>query len=143
MNSRLFVITESSCGDPKTEIVHANSQADIAYVFLKKYYFSEYDCGRYNLEYNRVNGIKTYLVRSCILSKEEIENIRDFTEEDSIYKCLSDDDIMKLFYYCYSGGEGDQSGVPGKEWNTVEITEFTDIPSFEVINPRPRKLNKK
>lgn len=132
-----FMISNACCGDASSEIVLANCKADIAYHYLLKCYYNEYWCGSFGFEKTRDNCVRAYLVKSGIRDEYEMKKMRA-KKEESILKTLTDDEIITLFEYMYTGGDGDQSGIPGKEWETIEITEITED-NFRTFESRPRK----
>ena len=54
---------------------------------------------------------------------------------------LSDNDVDRLFSWMFTGGDGAQSGNPGKEWDTITVQKLSDVPISEITLPTYTKIN--
>ena len=57
-----------------------------------------------------------------------------------IIMSLSDNNVNRLFYWMFTGGIGAQSGIPGKEWDTVTVQKLSDIKISEITLPTYTKI---
>ena len=132
-----FIVSTACCGDASSYTAHADCEADIAYHYLLKAYYNTYYCKGWPDEKTQDTALRAYLAKSNIRTEYEAKHMRA-RKKESILKTLCDDEIMELFRYMYTGGYGNQSGIPGKEWETVEIKEQQEN-DYKVFPSRPRK----
>lgn len=157
---KLFAISESSCGDAKTTFVKSSTLSHVKRYLLLNYHPNDYYCTEFNLDQNRENALLCAIVRSHASMKKDrwgmeagynhvdVENkdigslskYLDWSFNDIIAE-IPKSDIDALFQYAFTGGFGEQSGNPGKEWHTFTIQEFNES-DIRVIEPL-KKRNKK
>ena len=154
----IFVISESCCGNANTSFLKSSDIVHIKRHLLLKHRFNTYFCTYFNLnespEYALLAAV--LLARQSVTidrygtqrgwdgnHKPDSSNINTLSKyfnssSSDIIAALPKSDIDKLFTYAFTGGFGEQSGNPGKEWNTITITEF-DESLIQTIEPLKKK----
>ena len=149
----IFIVSTASCGDVRAELIRAHNHYDIMRHFLLKSHPNEYYCSEFKLEKTRRNALLAAVMRAryadqpgrngCsagyngfTIPNNSLGNLEIFLQypEVDIIANLSDRDVELAFQYMYTGGYGEQSGIPGKEWNTVEITRM-NMGNIQVVEP--------
>lgn len=131
-NSRPYIISKAIAGDASTDIVMARSDVDVMRALL----MSDYSEPRWTTyagapKVDRIDGYPAVLALMTsgkdsytLLTPQDtaiFANARDRSNEQ-IVASLPDAVIEKLFEFVFTGGYGEQSGIPGKEWKTITVT---------------------
>ena len=124
-----FIISTSSCGDASTRIVTAHSAIDIKRALLAAEWRPNTDYFYQQLGLPIKERVLAVFVglqsgkKFWELKPEDmgsLEALRGNSDRE-LLAILRDEDIEQLFEFAFTGGEGDQEGVPGHEWNTISI----------------------
>ena len=151
---KLFVVSESICGEAKTSFFQSTNILHVKKYLLLNYHPNSYYCTFFDLHQSKENA----LLSAVLMARESVKKDRygmeygwnslDKPHENNIDKLskffdssfldvisqLQKSDIDNLFKFAFTGGFGEQCGIPGKEWHTISITEF-DMDSIQIIKP--------
>lgn len=87
---------------------------------MEKFVVSISNCGEAETKFiaaHKLSDIqKVYLLECISETKKKREELLN----------LDDEKINELFKYMFTGGEGYQSGNPGKEWVSIDIKNLND-----------------
>lgn len=142
-----FVASECCCGNAKTKFWTAHSLADVQRRYIRK----DFTPNPFFMAYDRkdelsegaafLNTVKraietqdmnnpNFVVQTPVgvyPSFDEDEEIRTNSTSEEILNRLPADVVDILFRFFFTGGEGEQHGNPGKEWNSIEISPFDKV----------------
>lgn len=130
-----FVITTACGGDVETSFVTARSEVDVKRALLANHWHpnNAYFYGQLGLQPEEkvlavLIGIQSGK-RFFDLTPADIGslvNLRGLVDK-TVIAILPDDIIDKLFDFAFTGGEGEQEGIPGHEWETRKVESFFTI----------------
>jgi hypothetical protein len=143
VNTSMYMVSNACCGDSSTSLYRAPSEYAIMRELLLTSHPNQCHCEEIGLEMSDSAALLAAVVRAreavkphhssgkmgynnftVTEGKDKLIGLEVFVGRDTDYIIanLSDKDIKLLFEYMYTGGFGDQSGTPGKEWGTYDIT---------------------
>ena len=134
-----FVVTIASCGTGRTRFVSARNSIDVKRALLVNQW-----CPNNSYFYEKLGLSEEEKVLAVLIGIEAeksfweltpadigtLGNLRGFSDEQVI-AILPDESIEVLFDFAFMGGEGEQEGNPGKEWQTITVEPLR--PTFPSI----------
>ncbi len=137
VSDKIFIVSISCCGDVKTKYYTSKSIFDVYRLFLIKRYSPNpfYYCQAKEIEYSNEVPIKELLIFEAMRCQPDIDIDIDLLKglsKKEVIMNFENHTVKSLFDYAFTGGEGDQSGNPGKEWTTITVTDSADLKTNNV-----------
>jgi rubredoxin len=134
-----FMITTASCGTVTTRFVTARNAIDVKRALLvncwspnNSYFYEKLGLKEKEKVLAILIGIQAEKSFFDLTPADigALDNLRGFSDEQVI-AILPDESIEVLFTFAFTGGEGEQEGNPGKEWQTITVEPL--CPTFVSI----------
>ncbi len=135
-----FVVTTASCGDVKTGFYSARNAVDVKRALLanrwrpnNSYFWDKLGLREEEKVLAVLIGIQSECCFWACLKPTDVgilDSLRGLSDKQVI-AILPDEIIEVLFTFAFTGGEGEQDGIPGQEWTTITVEPLR--PSFTSI----------
>jgi len=130
---KIFVLNESEAyGEHRTSFFTAETLTDVQFDYLYRMgCFLEKDKVQLWLDPNSNSGIK-----ASNAAREGFGQIPGARSDPILFfQQATDNSIDSFFRFCFTGGDGYQWGLPGKEWHTSTVSLYSDA-HFRPVIPR-------
>jgi hypothetical protein len=153
-----FIVTTSECGEPHTEFYSGKSRESVMrFIILeeRRVNYNTIHCSEIHMPETQTNALIVAILRARKANQTtpggwgkfgdnsfKLEDDIDLGEFEPFFdkspryivSNLLNSDVKLLFKYLFTGGYGDQSGNPGKEWTTISVKKFR-LDKIQVTEP--------